>query len=325
MITTAPGTRPEAFGAAEWSLVALTATIWGSSFVLIATGLDAFAPPIVAFARVFLGALTLSLMPGAKRAVERDDWPSIVLLSLLWTVIPLLLFPIAQQWVDSSVAGMINGVVPVLAAVMAAFLLRRLPGPAQIAGIAVGFVGVMLIAAPNVVGADASPLGVGLLLLAVTLYSLSSNLAVPLQQKYGALPVLSRALWVAVPIMAPIAALAIPHSRWDWQSALAMVPLGVLGTGIAFVAFVTLLGRAGATRGAISVYLTPVVAIILGVSVRNEDIHFLALIGSALVIVGAWLAGKGEAVVAAGTEAGTGTRTDADADAEVAPIVAVEP
>lgn len=293
-MTTAPGTRPEAFGATEWSLVMLTAGIWGSSFVLIAAGLDAFAPPIVTFARLAFGAVTMSILPGAKQRIAREDWPRVVVLALIWTVIPFLLFPVAQQWVDSSVAGMINGVVPVLAAVIAALLLRRLPGPAQVAGIAVGFVGVVLIAVPNVVGTDASPLGIALLLVAVSCYALSTNLAVPLQQRYGALAVLLRVLWVGVAVTAPIAALAVPHSEWSVESAAAMVPLGALGTGVAFLWFVTLLGRAGATRGAIAVYLTPLFAILLGVVIRGESVHAVSMAGSGLVLIGAWLTGRGE-------------------------------
>lgn len=292
LLTTAHGSRPEAFGAPEWGLVVTTAGIWGSSFVLIATGLEAFAPPVVTFARVALGAATVALIPGARRPVDRHDWPSIVLVGLLWMTIPFLLFPIAQQWVDSSVAGMINGAVPVLSAALAALLLRRLPGPIHAAGILIGFGGVACISLPSVVGAEASPFGVALLLVAVTMYAVAANVAVPLQQRYGALPVVFRALCVAVILTAVPAVFGARSSAWAWDSALAMAPLGVLGSGIAFVAFTTLLGRAGATRGAVAVYLTPVVAIVLGVVVRNESVHPLALVGTALVLVGAWLAGS---------------------------------
>lgn len=294
LIATAPGSRPEAFGPAEWALVAGTAGIWGSSFVLIATGLEAFAPPVVAFTRLFLGALTLSLLPGARRPIEPEDRLVVTLLGVLWMAVPFVLFPVAQQWVDSSVAGMINGAVPVLAAVVAAVLLRRPPGRAHAAGIGIGFLGVALVSAPSVAGADASPLGVALLLVAVSFYAVASNLTVPLQQRYGALPVILGAERVAVVILAPVALATIPSSDWAWDSALAMVPLGAFGSGIAFLAFATLLGRAGATRGAVAVYLTPVVAVVLGVVVRHESVHPLALAGSALVVIGAWLAGSRE-------------------------------
>ena len=106
---------------------------------------------------------------------------------------PLLLFPIGQQWIDSSLAGMVNGAVPIFAAVTAAILLRRLPAGRQLAGIAIGFLGVVGVLWPATRDADATALGASLVLLAVLCYGVAVNLAVPLQQRYGALPVLVRA------------------------------------------------------------------------------------------------------------------------------------
>jgi drug/metabolite transporter (DMT)-like permease len=73
-----------------------------------------------------------------------------------------------------------------------------------------------------------------------------------------------------------------------------MLPLGLLGTGWAYVAFTTLAGRAGATRGAVAVYFTPVVAIALGVLVRNEHVAAVSIFGAALVMLGAWLTSRRE-------------------------------
>jgi drug/metabolite transporter (DMT)-like permease len=74
-----------------------------------------------------------------------------------------------------------------------------------------------------------------------------------------------------------------------------MVPLGALGTGLAFVAMTNLVGRAGAPRGAIAIYFVPVVAIVLGVTVRGEQVAALAILGTGLVLVGAWLTSRREA------------------------------
>jgi len=294
LAATASGTHLDAFGAAEWGLLAGIALVWGASFLFIDIGLDAFAPPVVTFARLALGAATLAAFPRARRPVERADLPRMALLGVVWMAAPLTLFPLAQQHVDSSVAGMINGAAPLTAAVVAALLLRRLPGLWQRVGLGLGFLGVVAIGLPNVQGADASPLGVGLLLLAVTLYGFAFNLAVPLQQRYGAMPVLLRALLVATVVVAPFAAAGVPASTWSWPSALAMVALGVVGTGLAFPAMATLVGRVGGTRGSIPIYLVPVIAIGLGVLVRGETVAALAMVGTALVLVGAWLTSRTE-------------------------------
>jgi len=206
----------------------------------------------------------------------------------------LLLFPIAQQWVDSSIAGMVNGGVPLFAALIAAVLLRQLPGRIQMLGLGVGFAGVVLIALPSVADADGSPLGVALLLLATALYGLAVNLSVPLTQRYGALPVLWRAQLTAIVVTAPLGLIGLQDASWAWSGAAAMVLLGVFGTGLAFVAMAELGKRVGPTRGAIGIYFIPVVAMVLGVLLRDETIAAAAVAGTALVILGAWLNSRRE-------------------------------
>ena len=294
LATTTVGTRLEAFGPSEWALLLSIAMIWGASFFFIEIGLEAFSPGVVAFARIALGAAALAVFPRARRPVDRADLARIALLGIVWMAVPLTLFPLAQQYIASSVAGMINGATPLATAVVAAVLLRRMPGRWQLAGLAIGFLGVVAISLPNVRGADAAPHGVALVLLAVVLYGFAFNLAVPLQQRYGSLPVLLRAQLIAAIAVAPFAAAGIPASTWSWTSALAMLALGAVGTGLAFAAMTSLVGRVGGPRGSVSVYLVPVVAILLGVLVLGEHVAPLALFGTALVILGAWLTSRSE-------------------------------
>jgi drug/metabolite transporter (DMT)-like permease len=280
----------------------VTALIWGSSFLWIEYGLEAFRPPVVTTARVALGVVALAVVPVARRTpIDRSDWPRVVVLSVTWMAIPLLLFPVAQRWIDSSLAGMLNGAVPLTTALVSVLVLRSLPGRSQVAGLLLGFGGVVCIAWPSIQDADATAVGVGLCLIAVFLYGIGANVAVPLQQRYGALPVLLRALLVALAIVAPVGIAALPSSDLAGGSALAMIPLGLLGTGWAYVAFTTLSGRAGATRGAVAIYFTPLVAIALGVLVRDEHVAAVSLLGAALVMLGAWLTSRGEAARLAAT------------------------
>lgn len=292
--STAVGTNRAAFGISEWGLLTGVALIWGSSFVFMAIGLDAFQPGVITLARVSLGALTLALVPRARAAIDREDLPRVFLLGIIWIGIPLMIFPIAQQWIDSSVAGMLNGAVPIAAAIWATVLLRQLPGWRQILGIGIGFVGVLAISAPELVDTSANALGTSLVILAVVLYGLSTNLAVPLQHKYGALPVLFKAQLAALVIVVPFGLYQLPGSTWAWSAALAMVPLGVLGTGLAFVLMATLVGRVGGPRGAVAIYFVPVVAILLGVAVRGEIIAPVAIVGTGLVLLGAWVTSRRE-------------------------------
>ena len=292
--STSVGTHRDAFGASEWGLLSGIALIWGSSFVFIAIGLDAFRPGVVTLLRLLLGAATLALVPRARIAIDRQDRARVFILGIVWIGIPLIVFPIAQQWIDSSVAGMLNGAVPLTSAMWATLLLRRLPGWRQLIGIGIGFLGVLAISAPEVATSSATALGTFLVLVAIVLYGLSTNIAVPLQQKYGALPVLFNAQLAALVLVIPFGLSQIPGSTWSWPSALAMIPLGALGTGLAFVLMATLVGRVGGPRGSIAIYFVPIVAIVLGIVVRGDTLEPVAIAGVALVLLGAWITSRKE-------------------------------
>ncbi len=292
---TAHGTSVHAYTLEDWSILAVIALIWGSSFLFMEVGLRSFAPGVVTLARIGLGVATLALFARARTPVDREDWGRIALLGAVWTAIPLTLFPIAQQWIDSSVAGMINGAMPIFAVAWSTYLLRRLPGWRQLVGIGLGFVGIVLVFVPELQTSADTALGAILALAAVVFYGLATNLAVPLQQKYGGPPVVLRSQTVALLLVLPFGLLQLGESTWSWESALAMVPLGVLGTGLAIVLMATLAGRVGAPRASIAIYFLPLVAVILGVFILGETVAPIALAGVVLVLAGAWIASRREA------------------------------
>jgi drug/metabolite transporter (DMT)-like permease len=292
LLETGSGSRTEAFGVREWGLLASIALIWGSSFLFIDVGLESLRPGVIAVARVALGVAALSLVPAARRPIGRDDRVRVAFLGVIWAGLPLILFPVAQQWIDSSVAGMLNGAVPLAGAAWAVVLLRRPLPRVHAVGLLIGFAGVLAISWPQLQGSRATTLGAGLVVLAVVLYGLAVNLAVPLQQRYGALPVLLRAQLAALVLLLPFGIQGLGGSSFTWPSVLAMVPLGVLGTGVAFVLMTTLVGRVGGPRGAVATYFIPVVAIALGVLFLGERVAPAALAGTALVVAGAWLTSR---------------------------------
>lgn len=295
LLTTSHGTNREAFTLTDWSLFVSLALIWGSSFLFIAIGLDAFHPGVVTLGRVGLGAIFLALIPGTRSVrIERADWGRIVVLAAIWTAIPFTLFPIAQQWIDSAVAGMLNGATPILTAILATFLHRALPGPRQTTGLIMGFAGIVAIAVPSAGDGSTGALGVALVLVATSGYAVSLNMVPPLQQKYGSLPVMARILPVATVMVLPYGLFGLSRSTFSWPSLLAVAAIGVLGTGLAFVLMGNLAGSVGATRASFLTYLIPVVALFLGVVFRDEMISPLAVIGVGLVIAGALLASRGE-------------------------------
>jgi drug/metabolite transporter (DMT)-like permease len=126
-----------------------------------------------------------------------------------------------------------------------------------------------------------------LIFAAVLSYGFALPIVQPLQKKYGALPVIWCAQAVALVLTAPLGAIEIPRAQWTLVPVLSLLALGVLGNGIAFVMMITAAGRLGATRASGAVFLTPAVALLLGVLVRGERVAWLSVIGCAVAVAGA--------------------------------------
>jgi drug/metabolite transporter (DMT)-like permease len=286
--------REAAFERSDWGLLVFVAATWGSSFLFIDIGVDHFAPGLVALLRLAFGAATLAAVPAARRGVPRSAWPAIALLAVVWMAAPFVLFAVAQQSIDSSLAGMLNAAAPLFTAVVAALAARRLPSRRRSTGLLIGFLGVLAISWPSLGGAHATAAGAGLVIAATMLYGVAFNIAGPLQQRHGALPVIWRAELVAVGLVAPLGIATLSDSTFAWSSLAAVAALGALGTALAFVAFATLAGHVGSTRASVTVYFLPAVAIALGALFRDETIAGVSLLGTALVTAGAYITSRGE-------------------------------
>lgn len=302
----------------DWLLLVLPGLIWGASFLFIVEGLQVLAPMGVTFVRIAVGFATLSLAPQARRAVPREAWPKIATLAIVWIAFPLSMFPFAEQHVSSALAGMLNGSVPLFAALVAGLLARKAPPRMVAAGLIVGLTGAVLVALPSLGagghGADADgaarngTLGVVLILAALCSYGVAINLARPLQQRYGALPVMWRALGVALLLTAPLGLPGLTGAAWTLRAALCLLALGALGTGVAYVLLATAAGRLGATAASSSTFFIPVVALLLGVLIRHERVALLSMIGAAVCLLGAWLITKKPATAPADARAAAAGR-----------------
>jgi drug/metabolite transporter (DMT)-like permease len=294
VLSTTRGTHRGAFAGVDWVLFLIVGTIWGSSFLLMAIGLEAFRPGLVTWLRVLFGACALWLVPGARAPIDRADRGRLLLLSITWVAIPFTLFPLAQGSVSSAIAGMLNGAAPIFTAVIATILLRRPPGSRQLVGIPLGFLGVTAIALSAAGQGASQVVGVALVLIATICYGIAFNVATPLQQRYGSLPVMARILAIGAVLTAPLGLFSISGSRFAWSALAAIATVGILGTGVAFVLMGRLVGRVGPTRASIVGYLIPVVALGLGVLIRHDEVGPAALVGVALVILGAYLTSRRE-------------------------------
>ncbi len=272
----------------DWALLVVPGVIWGASFLFIAEGLAATAPNGVTFTRLAIGFLTLSLFPSARKPVARADWTGTAALGVLWFAFPLSMFPFAEQHVSSALTVMLNGATPLFVAAVASLIASQLPGRGTIAGLTIGFAGAVVMALPAL-GGSSSAFGVGLILAALVSYGIALNIARPLQQRNGAVPVIWRALGVALILTAPLGLPAALDGHWTLRPALAMLGLGAGGTAIATILTATAAGRMGATKASVSAFLIPVVALVLGVVIRHETVTLISLAGAAICLLGAFI------------------------------------
>ena len=272
-----------------WLLLVTAAGIWGSSFLFMDIALDAEHPGLVAWLRPLLGLAFMAGVPSARRPVDRSDNPRLFLLGLLWMAVPLSMFPLAQTWIDSSIAGMMNSGMPVTTLIAGATLFGVATHRVQVVGVAVGIVGLLMIGIPTASVGDTSAVGVLLVILAVSCYGVAANIAGPLQRRYGSPAVLLRVLVVASLATTPWGLVGLAGSGFAWSAVAANLAVGVGGTGIAYVAAASLIGRVGPVRMSAVTYVVPVVAAVLGVTVLGETLGALQVSGALVLGGGAWL------------------------------------
>ena len=208
---------------------------------------------------------------------------------MLWLAFPLSMFPYAERHVSSALTGMLNGANPLFTAIVAALLTRRIPSRGVGVGLAVGLTGAVLVAWPTIDEGRSSAFGVLLILAALTSYGFALNIARPLQQRHGALPVIWRAQGMALALTAPLGLPELLRARFMPGPLLGLLALGVLGTGVAYVLLAVAAGRFGPTRASATTFLIPPVALALGVLVRGERVALLSVLGGGVCVAGAWL------------------------------------
>jgi drug/metabolite transporter (DMT)-like permease len=278
----------------DWLLFILLGFFWGSSYLFIKIAADAGMHPLtIVTLRLAIGFALVTVLAIATR--ERmpqglGTYGHLVVLALLSMAIPFSLISWAEQTVDSALAAAINGAIPLFVIVIAAAVLPDEPFTFQrAAGLLAGFVGVAILVGfdPGVL-AGTSTLEVLALLGSTVSYAAGGVYARRFLGDLRPRVVTTFELGFALLIIAPLAMLVdgpigLP-SRPD--ALFAVIWLGLIGSGIAFLTFFRLLGRWGATRTSMVAYLMPVNGVILGALVLGEPVDARLVAGLALVISG---------------------------------------
>jgi drug/metabolite transporter (DMT)-like permease len=277
---------------------ALTGLVWGSSFLFMKVALTGMAPTQVVWGRLVLGALTLGVFMLARR--ERLPrravvWMHLAVVAVTFCVLPYLLFAWAQQHVTSGLASIYNATTPIMTAVAAwaVFRVERLR-PGQVAGIVLGIAGVLVIVGPwRGLDLDQSLIAQAALLGATACYGFSLAYMRRFLADSGLSAVGFAFVYISIAAVVMVAltpVVALSPIAWDPWIVGAMLLLGCLGTGVAYIWNQNALRAWGPTRASTVTYITPVVGVVLGVLVLGETLTWNEPVGAVVVFLGILLA-----------------------------------
>ena len=275
----------------HWTAFIALGSIWSASFLWIKLALDEVGPfTLVAF-RVLFGML----FAGGAVFIQRKAWPRtwtgwnpFIILGVTSIAVPFVLITWGELSIDSAVASILNATVPLFTVVIAhLFLYDDKMTPQRVIGIFVGFVGVVVLMSKDLLAeVHNSTLGQGAVILASIFYAASSVYARKKAQiapglVRGAAPLVSATIvmWMLTPVVE--SPLQIPKLPLTW---IAVLWLGILGSGLALILWYYLLHEIGPTRTGMVTYVFPLGGVLLGVIFLNEHLSWQLALGALLII-----------------------------------------
>ncbi len=275
----------------EWLAFIGLGLMWGSSFYWIKIALVELGPVTLVAQRLLFAAIALGLLAfyrKSKAPIERAEWGALVVLGLTNVAFPFVLTSWGELHIDSAVASITLSTVPLITTVIAYFYLRddRLTA-ARAIGLLLGFAGVVvLILRDAQINLESSLFGQAALLGAAVLYSISGvyakrrtkNISLTYQAFFPIL-VADIAIWAVLPFVE--SPLKIPASPEVWM---AILWLGMLGSGAAYLLYFYLLHAIGPTRTSLVTYTFPLTGIVMGVLFLGERLDFALILGALLVV-----------------------------------------
>jgi drug/metabolite transporter (DMT)-like permease len=271
--------------------------VWGCSFIFIKLGLEFLTPFGVAFGRCALGALALLIylkIKGLSLVRDRKMIGHLWVVALLLNVIPGIFFAWAETEVTSILAGIINAVTPLMTLIAIMLVSRNeKPTTPQVVGLLLGFLGVLTVLGAWK-GLGDNPLWAILILLAaVTCYGFSfpysRRFILPAQLAPEVMAATQVTLG-AITLLPLFLINGIAKSEFLLGPVLAMVALGVFGSGFAYIWNFTIMRAAGSAIASSVTYVTPLVAVLVGFIFLNEIPHWYEPVGALVVLLGAAIA-----------------------------------
>jgi drug/metabolite transporter (DMT)-like permease len=279
-----------------WALFVAMSLIWGIPYLLIKIAVAELSPLEVVFARVVIAAallLPVALSRGALVGLRfRLGW--LVGLALLEVAVPFPLIAAAEQRITSSLTGILISVEPLFIAVLALrFDAGERVSGARLAGLLIGFAGVVTLLGLDLAGSASELVGAGMVLLATLCYAGGAMLVQRRLRDVDPLGVSTVTLLISAILLAPLAWRSLPAAPPSSKVLAALVVLGAVCTALAFILFFALIATAGPGRATVITYVNPAVAVALGIVVLGEPLTVATVAGFLLIIAGCWLATGG--------------------------------
>jgi drug/metabolite transporter (DMT)-like permease len=276
----------------DWLVFLALGLMWGSSYLFIKIAVTDFGTFTLVAVRLGIGAAllwTVLQLRGQPLPRQRRIYGHLFVMGLINITMPFLLITWAEQSVESSLAAVLTSMVPLFTVVLAPLFIHDEPLRVNaVAGLAIGFIGVVILTSRELTGTGSSVIADLALVLAALSYG--AGAVYSRRNVRGVAPLIPAVFQVTFAfIVSGTIALLLEHpwtARPGAQSVFAIVWLGLLGSGAAYLAFFRLLSRWGATRTTLVAYVLPVVGIILGFLVLQEPLDGRIIVGTALVIGG---------------------------------------
>ena len=274
----------------NWILLILLGAVWGSAFMFIKISADDFGPILLVNLRLLLaGALFLPFLLRKKYLAHfKSHFPGILILSIFSNAFPFTMFSYASLGATSNMLGILNGTTAFMTMVVAYFWLKESITPKQIFGIILGFLGILVLVNP---ANGSATLGAsGFALVGALSYSFSGVYIQKYQLKANKFVLIGWAMLFGGLLLTPLSFFNLPDQMPDNNAIAALLWLGIVSTGIAYLGYIRLIEQIGAVRTSTVTYLLPVFSIIWGSIFLQEKITWIIFGGFIFVMIGMYFA-----------------------------------
>jgi len=275
-------------------LLLLLGSVWGASFLFIKVVVEETSPLALVQGRITFGALTVVAVMafGRRRSVRASPrlWAKVAGLAVLSNIVPFLLISWGEIHIESGTASVLNSTMPLFTALFAGLILvdERLTW-LRLSGLLLGFLGVAVLTGGDIIDVtDSSVLGQMAVVGAAACYGAAAVYARILLRSEDPFDLCRLQLAIGALILAPalFAVDGVPNYNLSLKAWLSLITLGVLGTGLAYMAYLWLLGAIGSVRTSLVTYIVPIAGLTLGWAVLDESVGINSIVGCGLIILG---------------------------------------